>query len=1117
MGSSPEAYLRFPTSKTRTFVDRGGTFTDLVILGEDGRATVRKIPSDRAVVGALAEGSLCFGTTVATNALLEGKGVPTALLVSRGFGDLVVIGDMTRPDLFDPDAQWPAPLCSRVVEVAGRIGADGAELEPLQIPDLALQLEGVEAVAIALLNSARSGAHEVELAAAIAARMPHLHVSLGHQISPEIGYLARIETTLVDAAITPVLSRSMARDRIPEDALAMRSDGSLAPAPSLRAPEAVLSGPAGGVIAVAAVAAQAGFARAVGLDMGGTSTDVCRVDHGHLPRREGDVRVAGVRLRRPMLEVETIAAGGGSILWSDGLRLGVGPHSAGADPGPQCYGRGGPPTLTDAALVAGLVDPDRFQPPLDPSEVQLPGPAEDFLDLARNDMAHAIRRLAVARGVDLDDHALVAFGGAAGQHAAEVAAKLGISTVLIHPCAAVLSAWGQALARREETAVRAIWAPLESAWPAVEEAWRTLPRVELGETLCSVDLRHVGTDHALEIVASSPEEARAGFIAEHQRRYGFRRDQPIEVVNARVRTRSAPPPRPRVPDPFGIDEIAGPHLLSTETTSISIPAGWVARSQDGLLRLDRQRSTPRPAPTRRTPHGIALWGSRFMSVAEQAGALLGRLARSVNIRERLDYSCAVFDSRGELVANAPHIPVHLGAMGATVRDLLSSGQPLEPGQSWLTNDPAAGGSHLPDLTVTRAVHHEGHRFFVACRGHHVDVGGLTPGSMPPHSRTLSEEGFAICHLPLLQDGVLRDVSAHLVGCRELDTVYADLEAQIAANALAARQLIALGPAVHIARWMSHLQDAAADLVAAQIARLPARGPVVRDTVDGVPLVLQLRVEERLLVVDLQGTGGPHPGNLNAPAAVVRAAVLYALRVLVGSEIPLNEGTLRHTRILAPSPSLVDPPPGAAVAGGNVETSQRIVDLVLRGAGFMAASAGSMSNLTLGGAGWSLYETIGGGQGASARGAGPSGRQIHMTNTRATDPEVLEARLPVRVRGFALRRGSGGSGLHDGGDGLVRELEVLEPGSAALLATRRATGAPGLGGSDGLPGEDEVFREGRWAPWDGAHCSLETGDRVRVKTPGGGGFTPSETHPDRVGADPREGHQPGLGIVPEDLS
>ncbi|HEV8320965.1 MAG TPA: hydantoinase B/oxoprolinase family protein [Myxococcota bacterium] len=1158
----------------RTFVDRGGTFTDVVTLGDDGGATVRKVPSDRAVVGDLAErgDALTFGTTVATNALLTRTGVPALLCVTRGFADLPWLGDGTRPDLFDADARWPAPLCARVLEVGGRLDAGGRELEPLEVPDhatLAAALDGVEAVAIALLGSHRNPAHEHALAAALraaaarAGRTPPF-ISLGHRASPEVGYLARVETALVDAAVTPVLRGALAQDRIPPGALAMRSDGSLCAAEALRAPDAVLSGPAGGVLAVAAVAAQAGFARAVGLDMGGTSTDVCRVDLGAgLPRREGEVRVAGVRLRRPMLEVETIAAGGGSILGDDGLRLTVGPTSAGAHPGPQCYGRGGPPTLTDAALVLGLIDPAAFDPPLDPAAVRLPGGAEraaEFVDLAREAMAQAVRRLATARGVDVADHALVAYGGAAGQHAAAVAARLGIDTVLVHPCASVLCAWGQALARPEETAVRALWRPLLDAWPALVAHWRALEAAlpALGEVERTVELRHAGTDHALEVrapagvgddagtgsgagpgagagagtgddaaaVTEGLAALNAAFAAEHRLRFGFDRPGvPVEVVNVRVRVRMpapAPPPPRAGGDPWGLGDAApaGPLRLDAPGTAIWVPEGWVARRANGLLQLTRTHPAPAPPPARRTPYGVELWGSRFMAVAEQAGETLRRLARSVNIRERLDFSCAVFDGRGHLVANAPHIPVHLGAMGETVRDLLRAHPDPAPGQAWLTNDPAAGGSHLPDLTVVTAVAAPGAprvaRWFVASRGHHVDVGGLTPGSMPPHSRALGDEGFVVRQLPLLEAGRLCDLRAALAGCRDVPTVLADLEAQIAANAHAARLLARLGAPELIDAWMEHLCDVADEAVAAMVTRLGAAlaaadAPgVAEETLDAIPLRLALRVEpDSALVVDLSGTGGPHPGNLNAPPAVLRAAVLYALRTLVGRPVPLNDGALRRVKIVAPRPSIVAAPPGAAVAGGNVETSQRLVDLMLRAAGARAASQGTMNNLTLGardggdtgdrgardgvrgGAAWAYYETIAGGVGASPALPGDSGRQVHMTNTRATDVEVLEERLPLRVRRFALRRASGGAGAHAGGDGVVRELEVTAPATAALLATRRDQGAPGLaGGAAGLPGTDHLVRGGAAparAPWDGSPADLQPGDRVVIETPGGGGW------------------------------
>jgi len=1053
-----------------TFVDRGGTFTDVVVL-DNGRVSITKVPSDRAVVGELARGRLTFGTTVATNALLEGRRAPTLLVVTEGFADLVRIGDMARPELFDPDATWPAPLCDRVVEVPGRIATDGTEIEPLRVAPI--DLEGIEAVAVCLINAHANPAHEL----AVAATLEGVHVALGHRVSPELGYLGRIETTLVDAAITPILADAVRRDRVPEDARAMRSDGSLCPAPELRAPDAVLSGPAGGVLAVAAVAEAAGFERAVGLDMGGTSTDVCRVDAGRLPRREGEVRIAGVRLRRPMLEVETIAAGGGSILRGDGLRLTVGPDSAGADPGPACTGRGGPPTLTDAALLCGLVDPQAFDPPLDPTLVSLPGDAEALLDIAREKMAQAVRRLATARGIELQDHALVAYGGAAGQHACRVAEKLGISCVLVHPCAGVLSAWGQALARREESAVRAIWKPLTDF-----DFDTPLEVPALGETLRTLECRHVGTDHVLEVAGDTVEAVRAAFRAEHRRRYGFDGEGPLEVVNLRVRSRA---PKPTVPvpagNPWGIEEQRGPAVLFAPTTAVEIPVGWRARVVDGLLRVEVEEVPARPAPTERSPEGVELWGNRFMSVAEQAGEVLRRLARSVNIRERLDFSCAVFDGQGHLVANAPHIPVHLGAMGETVQDLIRSVESLDHGQSWLTNDPAAGGSHLPDLTVVTCVLHEGKRFFVASRGHHVDVGGLTPGSMPPHSRTLAEEGFVVRHVPLLREGRL--VLPELP-CRQPEVVAADLRAQVAANGHAARLLAELGSASVIEAWMQHLQDLAAETVDELMAFIEpgraARGPL-RVTVERQP---------EALLIDFAGTGPPDGGNRNAPPAVTVAAVLYVLRCLAGSELPLNAGALRNVHILHPAqPTLLNPPEGAAVVGGNVETSQQVVDLLFAALGERAGSQGTMNNLTLGGEGWSFYETLGGGVGApESRGPAPSGVQVHMTNTRATDVEVVEARLPLRVRRFALRRGTGGDGLAQGGDGLIREIEVLGPTTASLLASARDRGPRGIaGGGDGRPGLDEVRLAGHWQGWDGQPVELAAGDRVRVSSPGGGGY------------------------------
>ncbi len=1068
----------------------------MVTLWPDGRCDVRKVPSDRAVVGELAIGPLSFGTTVATNALLEGTGARVLLVVSEGFADLPWIGDMARPALFDLDESWPEPLCAQVVEVGCRVALDGMVLAPLTPEDLARVRTAAwraESVAIVLTHGPARPHWERAIAAVVPVGVP---VSLGHQLSPERGLLARLETTLVDAAITPVLRAAMARDRIPPGAQAMRSDGSLCAAETLRAPDAVLSGPAGGVLAVAAVAAQAGFSAAVGLDMGGTSTDVCRVQVGALPRREGHARVAGVRVRRPQLEVDTIAAGGGSILRHDGVRLRVGPESAGADPGPACYGRGGPPTLTDACLAAGLIDPGAFDPPLVAGRVSLPGPAADFLALAREAMAQAVAGLATARGVSLSDHALVSYGGAAGQHAAWVAERLGITTVLVHPCAGALSAWGQALARPEESGVVALWQDLPQAWGALQTAWQDLEEglPGLGAVWRTAELRHRGTDHALEVGGDTAQALCAAFEEAHRRRYGFDRPGvPVEVVNARVRVVAPEPPIPQVEaDPWGLgDETReGPALLTAQTTAVAIPAGWQARRDRGLLWLTRLRAPLAPdLALTRSPYGVALWGNRFMAVASQAGEVLRRLARSVNVRERLDFSVALFDEAGRLVANAPHIPVHLGAMGETVRDLIRSGA-VVPGRPTLCNDPAAGGSHLPDLTVVTPVAHEGAVFFVASRAHHVDVGGLTPGSMPPHSRSLADEGFVARHVPLLDPGGTRleGLTELLSQSREPDTVRADLEAQIAANAHAARLLRGLGSAVQLQTWMGHLGDAAADAVAALVGEL-APGEA-RDVIGGVPLRVRWLPSDAGLLVDLTGTGGPHDGNLNAPRAVVRAAVLYVLRSLLRRDIPLNEGALRPVTLRIPPGSLVDPPPGAAVVGGNVETSQRLVDLLLLAAGSRAGSQGTMNNLSLGAQDWSFYETLGGGGGATAHGPGPSARQVHMTNTRGTDPEVLEARLPLRVRRLAIRRGSGGTGAHRGGDGLVRELEVLAPCQASLMAGRRDAGGPGLaGGGAGQPGRDLILRDGCEEPWNGDTRSLGVGDRVRVLTPGGGGWGP----------------------------
>jgi 5-oxoprolinase (ATP-hydrolysing) len=1073
----------------RTHVDRGGTFTDVVHLDADGQVSTMKVPSDQAVVGDLAEGDLTFGTTVATNALLEGKGKKVLLLVTEGFEDLPSIGDQSRPYLFDSDRAWPTPFTLEVRGVPGRLDAEGHELEPTGVFDATGF--GAYSVAIVLLNSHRNGAHE----RAYAHFFPGQDVVLGHVTSPLLGYLGRLETALVDAAITPVLRDSMARDKIGDGALAIRSDGSLVKAEALRAPEAVLSGPAGGILAVSAIAKQAGFESAVGLDMGGTSTDICRVDADELPFCEEVSRVAGVRIRRPMYEIETIAAGGGSILRSDGLRLRVGPDSAGAHPGPQCYGRGGPPTLTDAVLALNLLDEMAFEPPLTRGCINLPGKAQEFVDLARESIAHAVRRLALARGRDVREHALIAYGGAAGQHAAKVAELLGIKTVIFHPCAAVLCAYGQSLAAEEEHRSRAVWSPLEDCIETLDDAFMGL-RSEMshaGEPHFTVALRLLGTDHALDIpyrTGASAAQLDELFAQEHHRRYGFTQSQgKLEVVNLTCRVvgeRSMAPMAETDPWGLGDQTVHGPRLLTTNNTAIELPDGWHACLRHGLLFLEHVELRIVPALMERTPFGVELWANRFASVAEEGGEVLRRLARSVNIRRRLDFSMGVFDEQGHLVANAPHIPVHLGSMGHTVRDLILNEPMLVSGQAWLTNDPQAGGSHLPDLTVISPVQVSNHLFFIASRAHHVDVGGITAGSMPPHSTCLAHEGRVYRRELLKDDAGLKNIQELVRDSRQPDTVRADLQAQIAANHHASRLLMDLGTGDTLASWMRVLADVADESIEPVLKSI--QEGTASDTLGEVAIKVRVSTVGGRLLVDFSGTGGPHTGNLNAPLAVVRAAILYVLRVLAGREIPLNEGTLRRLDLVVPSPSLLCPSSEAAVVGGNVETSQRLVDLLLRAFGARASSQGTMNNLVLSGDSFSIYETIGGGLGATAEHNGADGRQVHMTNTRATDPEVLEARFPLRLRHFRYRPGTGGKGFRHGGVGLSREFEVCVPATATLLATRRQHGAPGFaGGGAGAVGKDSICVAGNWESWDGREIALEAGDRVRVQTPGGGGW------------------------------
>ncbi|MFP6639782.1 MAG: hydantoinase B/oxoprolinase family protein, partial [Myxococcota bacterium] len=971
----------------------------------------------------------------------------------------------------------------------------------------------------------------------------------------------------------------------------MQSSGGLTRADRFRGPNALLSGPAGGVVAAARVAARAGFDRAISFDMGGTSTDVSLIVDGEV-ERSFETKVGGVRVRAPMLRIHTVAAGGGSICRFDGFRLTVGPESAGSDPGPLCYGLeddSGVPlavelSLTDVNLVLGRVQKDRFPFPVSEArahevieaqveqvraagfDLDADALAAGFVEIANANMAQAIAQVSVARGVDPRGHVLVGFGGAGGQHVCGIARRLGIRTILLHPLAGLLSAYGIGVA--------------DVTWDGQRDGGRTkLPDAGLPDAISdmlsalaaegrsalqaegldpariglefSLDLRYDGTESALSIRQPEGDDGRwrAAFEAEHEKRFGYLRpERAVEIVTARVRAVveaiATPPPRVdgrgegfalspvrqasvhfgpdgRSETPVYLREdlpagvvLSGPALILEATGTVVLDPGFELEvDTEGVFRLEDKRLA-REVPASNEgdlehadPIRLEVFGNRFMSMAEQMGAVLRNTAVSTNIMERLDYSCAVFDGSGGLVANAPHIPVHLGAMGATVRVVLAGFPDLSPGDVVATNDPFAGGSHLPDVTVVTPVFLEASRvpdFFVACRGHHADLGGTTPGSMPPDSTRLDQEGVIIAPFRLVRAGrfdeerIRRLLTESRFPARRPDDNIADLVAMVAANRAGEQLLCAFVQeqgARAVVLTMRQLQQASAQKVAREIGKLADGAHRFDDQMDdGTPVRVRVDVRGDRMHVDFSGTGAAVAHNLNAPPAVVQAALIYVLRSLVEEPIPLNGGCLDPVSLVIPPGSLLDPPPGSAVVGGNVETSQRIVDVLLGALGRAAASQGTMNNVTFGNDRFGYYETIGGGAGAGPSYAGASGIHTHMTNTRITDPEVLEVRYPVRLERFALRTGSGGEGLHRGGDGLVREYRFLQSVTLSLLTERRCVPPWGLeGGGAGCAGRNRLRRVGgEWETLPG-RCTreLNAGDLLSVETPGGGGMGRSE--------------------------
>jgi 5-oxoprolinase (ATP-hydrolysing) len=1182
------------------WIDRGGTFTDVIGRAPDGALHVAKLLSaDEApaagvrsllarALGLAPDAPLppCtvkLGTTVATNALLERRGVRTLLVANRGLADVLEIGTQERPDLFALHVEKPAPLHARALEAAGRVGPDGETIEPPDPAVLAGALaaargEGFEAVAcVAIHASAHPAIEQAWAAAARAAGFSY--VAASHEVANELGLLARGETTVADAYLTPLLRRHVeALGRaLPGTRLRfMQSSGGLTDGARFRGPTALLSGPAGGVVGAGHVARAAGCARAIAFDMGGTSTDVSLLLGGEADRSFESI-VAGIRVRAPMVRIHTVAAGGGSLCRFDGFRLTVGPESAGADPGPLCYGgrgasRGAEPTLTDVNAFLGRLPPDRFPIPLDTEPI---GPALDslraalasaghprtrdelaagFLEVANATMAEAIQQVSVARGVDPRECTLVGFGGAGGQHVCQVARALGIRSVLLHPLAGLLSAYGIGASATswdgQRDAGRARLGPDGKLPPGVATLLGVLSgegRAALGaegiepaRVELALDLRYLGAETALPVSAPEDGDWAAAFTVAHEARFGYARaGRPIEVTTARVRVlgpevalplpgapaaaQAAVPRRHaeawfpgagRVRAPLYEREalaaghvLDGPAIVLEPTGTVVIDPGFRARvADDGVLRLEDVARLPRMAPgdgAVADPVRLEVLGNRFMSIAEQMGAVLRNTAVSTNIKERLDYSCAVFDGDGGLVANAPHVPVHLGAMQETVRALRASFPDPEPGDVWVTNDPFAGGSHLPDVTVVTPVFAAaagGPHFYVGSRGHHADIGGRAPGSMPADSRVLADEGVVLPPLRLVRAGRFDEAAIRVrltAGphpARNPADNLADLEAQVAANRWGAGALAALAGELGVRltqTTMRQLQEAAAGKVRREIARLPRGTHRFADRLDdGTPVAVTVHVRDGSMTIDFAGTGGAHAGNLNAPRAVVAAAVIYVLRALVAERIPLNGGCLLPVSIRVPPGSLLDPPRGAAVAGGNVETSQRIVDVLLGALGLAAASQGTMNNVAFGDDRFGYYETIGGGAGAGPGFAGASGVHVHMTNTRITDAEVLETRYPVRLLEFSLRRGSGGAGRYRGGDGLVRRYEMRVPLSVSLLTERRVVAPWGLAGARaGACGRNVVERrDGAWEPV-ASHASLvlAAGDRLRIETPGAGGW------------------------------
>jgi 5-oxoprolinase (ATP-hydrolysing) len=1211
--------MTFQDKRWQFWIDRGGTFTDIVGRRPDGALVTHKLLSenperyrDAAVAGirellGLAPGQAItpaqvecvkMGTTVATNALLERRGEPTLLVTTRGFRDALRIAYQNRPRLFDRRIALPELLYSQVIEAQERVGADGQVLQPLDEARLLHDLRaarggGIASVAIVFMHGWRHTAHE-QAAARLAREAGFAQVSTSHQTSPLMKFVSRGDTTVVDAYLSPILRRyvEQVQAEMPGVRLFfMQSSGGLVDASAFQGKDAILSGPAGGIVGMARTAelahaqgAAAEPVRVIGFDMGGTSTDVSH--YAGEFEREFETQVAGVRMRAPMMSIHTVAAGGGSLLEFDGARLRVGPRSAGANPGPACYRRGGPLAVTDANVLLGKVQPQYFPAVFGPggdqalsreaTEAQFAPlaqrvgkPAEEvaegFLQIAVQQMANAIKKISVARGYDVTRYTLQCFGGAGGQHACMVADALGMTRVLIHPMAGVLSAYGMGLADQGVLREQAIEALLsEQAWPALRtavdalgaRAREELLRQQVGAASLQlrerVHVRYEGSDSALVLPFGPVEAIAQAFEAAYRQRYAFlmpgRRllveavsveaivpgqapqeaPQPLHVRAAPVRARVRMYSGGRWHDAqLAVredlrpgDALTGPAIIAEKNATTVVEPGWTARvsALDHLLLERRQaREVRYAAGTQVDPVLLEVFNNLFMNIAEQMGLQLQNTAHSVNIKERLDFSCALFDAQGQLIANAPHMPVHLGSMGESIKTVVreNAGR-MARGDVFVLNDPYHGGTHLPDVTVITPVYLDGHGsqaqplFYVGSRGHHADIGGATPGSMPPFSTRIEEEGVEINNVKLVDRGVLQEeamlalLASGAYPSRNPQQNLADLKAQIAANEKGVQELqrmVAQFGLEVVQAYMGHVQANAEESVRRVITRLKD-GQFTLPLDNGAQIRVAVRVNAaaRTATIDFTGTSAQQTNNFNAPRAVCMAAVLYVFRTLVDDDIPLNAGCLKPLEVIIPAGSMLNPHPPASVVAGNVETSSCITNALYGALGVMAASQCTMNNFTFGDERHQYYETISGGSGAGgvfdAAGLlvdgfdGTAVVQTHMTNSRMTDPEVLEFRFPVRLESYEIRAGSGGAGRWSGGDGGVRRLRFLAPMTASILSNGRAHGAFGMaGGEAGAPGINRVRRVDG-STQDLGHIGqvqMQPGDVFEIHTPGGGGF------------------------------